>query len=488
MQAFERGGWLMAFLGALAACGETPVEPKLSGVLVIQPPTATLDIGFTQQFSGVLLDTTGVPVSMPDSVHWLSLDTALVTVSWSAGVATGRGPGVARVEARLQHLRDTVEVTVRPLTLAALAPGHGITCATTVSQLGYCWGENDGGQLGDGTMEWHPIPGLVTGGLAFSSISANTDHACGLTPAGAAYCWGWNVGGRLGDGISAQEHRLVPTPVVGGLTFASVHTGAWFSCGLTTNGDAWCWGLNHRGSLGNDTIASSAGGAASVCDTAGNPYCAAPVPVMGGLTFTSLTTGGLTACGITAAQDAFCWGANISGSLGDGTVSDRFEPVAVAGDIKWLTISTGVGHTCGVAFGGTGYCWGSNWLGALGDGTGEGSFVPVPVTGGLTFETIGAGTLHTCGLTIEGAAYCWGDNLAGTLGQPFAFGGLESSPVPVPVSGGHTFTSLEVGANHACGRSTDGLFYCWGANVFGQLGIGTYTAGSYEPVPIFGQR
>ena len=143
--------------------------------------------------------------------------------------------------------------------------GHGITCALTDTGLGYCWGENDGGQLGDGTTEWHTIPGPVAGALHFVAISASSDHACGVTPSGEAYCWGLNVVGRLGNGVGAQEYRFVPTPVLGGLRFTSVHAGGWFTCGLTTSGEAWCWGENLRGSLGNDTIASSAIGEASAC-------------------------------------------------------------------------------------------------------------------------------------------------------------------------------------------------------------------------------
>ena len=65
---------------------------------------------------------------------------------------------------------------------------------------------------------------------------------------------------------------------------------------------------------------------------------------------------------------------------------------------------------------------------------------------------------------------------------------MHDSPVPVPVTGGLTFLWLEVGGNDTCGKATDGLVYCWGANPFGQLGIGVTNWGSYQPVAIFGQQ
>jgi hypothetical protein len=108
------------------------------------------------------------------------------------------------------------------------------------------------------------------------------------------------------------------------------------------------------------------------------------------------------------------------------------------------------------------------------------------VAGGHTFDEIQTGVSNTCGLRTDGSAYCWGYNLTGALGQPPAE--LPKSSVPVPVSGGLSFAGLTSKDSHTCGRAADGVWYCWGTNVFGQLGIGTYTVGSHEPVPIFGQR
>src|SRR5438552_176165 len=96
----------------------------------------------------------------------------------------------------------------------------------------------------------------VAGNLAFTTVSTGNDaYSCGVTTSGSAYCWGLNAYGQLGDGTTAN--RLVPTLVSGGLTFVSVAAsttpdGA-HTCGLTTSGSVYCWGLNDHGQLGDGT-------------------------------------------------------------------------------------------------------------------------------------------------------------------------------------------------------------------------------------------
>lgn len=93
-------------------------------------------------------------------------------------------------------------------------------------------------------------------------------------------------------------------------------------------------------------------------------------------------------------------------------------------------------------------------------------------TGGLLFASLTAGEEHTCGLTSSGAAYCWGFNVYGQLGR----GDTLSASVPVLVAGGLTFISLTAGGGHTCGLESSGAAYCWGDNYSGQLGIGASDA------------
>ena len=89
----------------------------------------------------------------------------------------------------------------------------------------------------------------MAGGLTFKVISVGGEHSCGLTTEGLAYCWGWNAEGQLGDGTTLM--RMTPVPVLGGLSFATISAGYVHTCGLTTSGVLYCWGNNEYGEVGD---------------------------------------------------------------------------------------------------------------------------------------------------------------------------------------------------------------------------------------------
>ena len=127
----------------------------------------------------------------------------------------------------------------------------GGTCGLMTVDAAFCWGENTLGQIGDGTRRTRSIPTPVVGGLTLTSLAMGKEHTCGLTPAGEAYCWGGNQAGPLGD--STRANRPVPTAVSGGLTFVTLTAGKAHTCGTTATGAAYCWGENEYGQLGDGT-------------------------------------------------------------------------------------------------------------------------------------------------------------------------------------------------------------------------------------------
>jgi alpha-tubulin suppressor-like RCC1 family protein len=98
-----------------------------------------------------------------------------------------------------------------------------------------------------------------------------------------------------------------------------------------------------------------------------------------------------------------------------------------------------------------------------------------------TWALLSAGAWHTCGLTPGGAAYCWGWNLYGQLGN----GALIDASAPLPVSGGLRFVAVSGGGAHTCGLVSGGVAYCWGNNSYGQIGKGD-TIGSATPFAVSG--
>ena len=353
--------------------------------------------------------------------------------------------------------------------------GEDHTCGVGTDSRAYCWGRNEFGQLGDGTITLGRLtPGLVAGTLRFLQVSPGVFHTCGVTTDNRAFCWGHNGPGRLGDGTTTQ--RLTPVAVVGGLRFLEVTAGSGHSCGVTTDYRAYCWGDNDLGALGDGTITERH----------------RPVPVAGGLAFRHLSAGGtlgsLHTCGVTTANVAYCWGRNDLGQLGDGTTTNRLKPVRVAGSLRFLLVRAAEVHTCGVTLDYRVFCWGENRSGQLGDGTTTQRLRPARVVGGLQFIQVSAGGgnrggdvgfAFTCGLTPDHRPYCWGANDLGQLGD----GTGTSHPTPAAVAGGLTFRQLSAGTGHACGVTPADRAFCWGRNQFGQLGDGT-TNNRPTPVPV----
>lgn len=268
--------------------------------------------------------------------------------------------------------------------------------------------------------------------------------------------------------------NIPPSPIVGELIAAraifvtSIATGGLHTCALTGfEGKAYCWGSNDRGRLGDGT-------------TRDRTF---PRVVSGGLNFTAITAGssGHT-CGLTEFGEAYCWGSNPFGQLGDGTRVDRLTPVAVTGGLTFTAITAGDGYTCALALSGSAYCWGSNGLGQLGNGEfheGEegDQLSPVAVVGGMTFSDITAYGNLTCGIERDGTAHCWGADLERIIVHP--------SGVPFAIPGGLAFSDIDAGNNHVCGLSDAGRAYCWGYNFFGQLGDGSNDHSS-SPVEVVG--
>ncbi len=400
-------------------------------------------------------------------VRWSTSDTAVATVDPLA-LVTGVGSGFATITAACEDRSATVEVSVKVLVFASIAAASYTTCGVTTDGEGYCWGRGDYGQLGDGKAIHRAKPVAALSGLRFDMVSPGYRHTCGLAVNGQAYCWGRNSYGALGDGSTVS--RTVPGPVHGGLVFDRLSSGDNHTCAVTPTSSAYCWGSNGRGQLGQDPPPPEG-------------YLKTPGPVAGGLSFTSIDGGSLHTCGATTDGDGYCWGINYDGRLGGGfSGRDQSTPVLVTGGLDFVSLTAGGYHSCGVTASGDAYCWGSNGAGELGNGSTDGTSSPILVAGGLTFASVTASS-HTCGVTVSGEAYCWGQNGSGQLGD----GSTANRYTPVPVAGALGFATLSTGWFHTCGITSRGTAYCWGRNTYGQLGDASL-ANTAIPVRVFGQR
>ena len=340
--------------------------------------------------------------------------------------------------------------------------GASHACALLAGGTVQCWGNNDDGQLGDGTTTNHSNPVRVIRLTDASAISAGASHSCIVLSDGPVECWGNNHYGQLGDGTTTDSST--PVPVSGITNASSVSAGADHSCALLSDGTVRCWGRNNYGQLGDGTTTDSS----------------TPVSVSTITTAIAISVGDYQTCALLSGGTVKCWGRNDAGQLGNGTTTDSSTAVSVSTITTATAISAGNSHTCALLTGGTIDCWGLNNYGQLGDGTTTGSSTPVPVSTIATATSVDAGVGHTCAVLTGGTVDCWGRNDLGQLGS----GTTTGSSIPVSVIGldGHSLltnaAAVSAGYGPTCALLSSGAVDCWGFNLYGALGSGTTTDSS----------
>ena len=417
-------------------------------------------------------------------LRYVSSNPAVATVD-STGLVRFVGAGTAeiRVVDAAGNSSPPVVVTSFARVLAAVDAGGDHNCGIVGPGRLYCWGLNNFGQLAlprDSTcfplgVDDQPLPCQLSPKrtaptLAFTSVTAGEEFSCGIVGGGAAYCWGLDTLGQLGGGRPrARAFTATPAAITGSVSFASIDAGQRHACGMELGANrAYCWGYDSLGQLGDATL--FIGGVSSTT----------PIPVVTAdqtpLPLTQVAAGGLHSCGVAPGGAAWCWGDNTAGQLGTNAPGGaNVFPAPVAGGLSFSSVSAGGAHSCGIATGGQAFCWGRDVSGQLGRGAaGADAPTPVAAASGLAFTQISAGLAHTCAVTAAGAAYCWGSNVFGQIGRVDATATLAPNPTPVAVPGGHIFTRVSAGRFHSCGvvttPATDAGVWCWGGNFYGALG------------------
>lgn len=209
----------------------------------------------------------------------------------------------------VQNLTDAVEVSVG-------GPGNtsaGHTCARRRSGAVSCWGSNQYGQLGTGTMTASAVPVPVPGLADVEEIALGTNHSCARRATGAVVCWGRNLEGQIGD--ATRDDRNAPTPAFGITDAVDIDANAGFNCAVRATGAVLCWGQNFNQQLGTNVSGRDA---------------TIPTVIAGVTDAVHVAVGGEHACAIRRNGSLVCWGKNVAGQVGDRTTtSPRPTPVTI---------------------------------------------------------------------------------------------------------------------------------------------------------------
>jgi len=365
----------------------------------------------------------------------------------------------------------------------AVAAGSNHTCAVLSDGRAYCWGTNCHGELGnpdvpvgpadcgDAERSLSPVP-VVRGGQLLAGvreIHPGFEHTCALLDDGTAVCWGDDGNGQLGRDGDGGVH-VDPAPVVRGgepLTGLSHVASGWLhSCAVDPAGNAWCWGNDNEGELGDGNL-----------DDRSSAF-----PVDTTAAFTAIAGGSSHTCAIDDAGGAWCWGADDHGQLGGSATQEmtpETRPIELLDEsddmpLEEVTaIATGNDLGCAVAAEAA-FCWGENTSHAVGDdscptcadGYNQWLAVPVELTTASPIVQVSAGGHGACALEESGALWCWGasDELQIGIDTPEPWLG------PTRVMDG--VTAVAVGFDHACAIA-GGQVLCWGRNLTGELGTGS---------------
>jgi alpha-tubulin suppressor-like RCC1 family protein len=327
-----------------------------------------------------------------------------------------------------------------------LSSGNLHSCAVTATGGVKCWGNNDSGQLGNGTLyNGVELEEAVTVNTLSNvvAVSAGGDHSCAITSLGALSCWGRNGSGELGNGSNTDSS----TPVlVIGSDVVAVSAGTSHTCALLRSGAVKCWGSNSAGQLGTG-LANDSNTPADVIGLAGGAH--------------TIAAGGGHTCAATSGAGVLCWGDNDGGELGNSTTTGSRLPVAVTGlteDI--ISLAVGYEHSCAVTAAGAVKCWGANGDGQLGNGGNANSSIPVQVASVVDITLVQTGRSHSCALNSAGFTSCWGFNAYDQLGDD---SGDYSHNLPVSAAAQNGMAeAISTGSYNTCALDTDRNVQCWG--------------------------
>ncbi|MBI0089106.1 InlB B-repeat-containing protein, partial [Bifidobacterium sp. W8113] len=328
----------------------------------------------------------------------------------------------------------------------------------------------------------------------------------------------WSISPDKGSQLGGESTTITPPDTSRSIRFNQVSggrnsNGYGFSLAVGSDGNAYAWGDNSNGQLGDGTTTQQ-NTPVRVKTPDRNTYPDLPKD----FTYLQVSARGSHSLALGSDGNAYAWGYNNSGQLGNGTTSynaqttpvrvktpDRNTYPDLPKDFTYVQVSAGDRHSLALGSDGNAYAWGYNTYGQLGNGTSSYNAQTTPVRvktpdrntypdlpKDFTYLQVSAGSWHSLALGSDGYAWAWGLNSNGQLGNNTSSGTSDANPVPKRVrdpanptdtSKGQQATQVSAGGSHSLALGSDGNAYAWGLNSNGQLGTNSYS-NSTVPVPV----
>ncbi len=349
-------------------------------------------------------------------------------------------------------------------TIGAVAAGQQHSCAVTAERTVKCWGDNTFGQLGTGDFESSLSARQVMGVSNVTQVVAAMRHTCALNNTGDVWCWGDNGFGQLGTG---GRSSTTPTPITALSSVTQITARDFTTCALTTSGELFCWGRNAEGELGvGDRVAR---------------YEPKQVAFPAGGRIAQVSAGARHTCAVSTVGELWCWGAATGSRLGVFDGVRTVTPLKITADVgttKLVSVAAGWAATCTLNIAGDAYCFGTNSYGGLGDGRFSETSVPTPVVmpRGVTVRGPIDMSEHFCMIGSDDKAYCFGRNDVRQAAAVDQMSVMWATAINTSIAGsagiGDGVQTISVGTIHTCAMLRSGSVTCWGSNDAGQLGDG----------------
>ncbi len=331
--------------------------------------------------------------------------------------------------------------------------------APVAGQSLWTWGNNQYGQLGDGSTENVPSPKEIAPGVEWKSISSSSTVSLAIKSDGSLWAWGKNTYGQLGDGSAATTTVTSPKQIGTAKDWATIEMGANFVLALKTDGSLWAWGKNTDGQLGDGTKTDSF----------------VPKQIGSAKDWAWVSAGFRYSMAIKTDGSLWAWGYNAM-RFGDGTETDSTVPKQVGTAKDWATVSAGYAHTSAIKKDGTLWGTGFNDYGQVTFPASQLTFREfVRTDSGTDWKQVSIGRVnypYVLAIKSDGSLWAWGKNTYGHLGD-----GTTTNITNAPKQVGTTkdWAKVSLGTLHVVGLKTDGSLWAWGKNSYMQFGDGTTT-------------